>query len=640
MNHGFIKVAAVSTPVRVADCVYNADQAVQAIKNADAQGIHVLCLQELGLTGATCGDLFAHNTLLEGSKNALRTVRTATCNRQMVVICGFPLNLEGSLYNCAAVLYEGKILGIVPQIQPSDLDPFSPSRYFAAGPTSVTDIQLLSQHVPFGANQLFRCENLPSLTIACTPGAQLDVPHPFAQGALAGATVLCSLAADGAWVGAADYRRTILKARSAQLRCAAIYSSAGEGESTTDNVLSGHCMVWENGKLLAEHTALTAGGIVTEIDVAGLCFERRKTALYEANSYMHHMNLFSLPLEEIKLTRHISPNPFIPADSNTCHSQCADILDVQSMGLQKRLTHTCCEKIIVGLSGGLDSTLALLVCVRAMDALGHSRDNIIGITMPCFGTTARTKDNAIELAQALDITLKTIPITASVRQHFNDISLDENDHCVAYENAQARERTQVLMDVANQIGALVVGTGDMSELALGWATYNGDHMSMYGVNASVPKTLVRYLVQYEATLADEDLRDVLLDIVATPVSPELLPPTGGSISQKTEDLVGPYELHDFFLYYTLRWNFQPAKIFRLAHCAWGGVYDDATICKWLRVFFSRFFSQQFKRSCLPDGPSLGTVTISPRRGLQMPSDACFTLWRQELDTIESHISNV
>jgi len=635
MQHGFIKAAAASIPVRVADCVHNAAETVRVLGEAAGRDIRLLVFPELGLTGYTCADLFLQKTLLDGALDALRTVRDATVGLPMLVFVGFPLTVDGKLYNCAAALCDGTILGVVPKTHLPNYSEFYEARWFTPAPGKRRMVDLLEQSVSFGPNQLFECGTLPELTVGCEICEDLWAPDPpsVAQ-ALAGATVIVNLSASNEVIGKDAYRRELVKNQSARLSCAYVYCSCGEGESTTDLVFSGHHILAEDGSILAERRDMAPGMAVSELDVDKLVAERRRCNTFAPGGDAEVCGSFDLPLEETELTRFVDPMPFVPSDESARRSRCEDILNMQAAGLKKRVDHARARTCVVGLSGGLDSTLALLVTVRAMDALGRSRKDIYAVTMPCFGTTSRTKDNATKMAECLGVTFLTVPIAAAVEQHFSDIGLPEDDRSVTYENSQARERTQVLMDLANKTGGMVVGTGDLSELALGWATYNGDHMSMYAVNCSVPKTLVRHIVRYAADGADAALRAVLLDILDTPVSPELLPPTGGEISQKTEDLVGPYELHDFFLYYLVRFGFPPAKIFRLAKYAWQGTYDDGTIRKWLKIFYRRFFQQQFKRSCIPDGPKVGSVTLSPRGDWRMPSDACADLWLREAEALD------
>lgn len=631
MNHGYVTCAAASAPLRVADCAYNAAETVKAMEAAAAKHVRILVFPELGLTGYTCGDLFLQKTLLDGALDALKTVRDATKNLSMLVFVGLPLTVTGKLYNCAAALCDGQILGVIPKTHLPNYSEFYEARWFTPAPKDGQILDLLDEDVPFGANHVFVCDNLPELVVGCEICEDLWAPNPPSVAlAMGGATVIVNLSASNEVVGKDGYRRELVKNQSARLNCAYLYCSCGEGESTTDLVFSGHHLLCEDGALLAERRDMTPGMALTEIDVQKLAAERRRSNTFTVTDDAICAARFTLPLTETTLTRFVDPMPFVPSDETARRSRCEDILNMQAAGLKKRIDHTRAKTCVVGLSGGLDSTLALLVTVRAMDALGRDRKDILAVTMPCFGTTSRTKDNATKMAECLGVGFLTVPITAAVEQHFQDIGLPEGDRSVTYENSQARERTQVLMDLANRMGGMVIGTGDLSELALGWATYNGDHMSMYGVNASVPKTLVRHIVRYVADHSEAALRAVLLDILDTPVSPELLPPKDGQIAQKTEDLVGPYELHDFFLYYVIRFGFPPSKIRRLAEYAWAGTYDGAAILKWLKIFYRRFFQQQFKRSCIPDGPKVGSVTLSPRGDWRMPSDACAALWLREL----------
>ena len=637
MQHGFVRVATTALPIRVADCAYNATLAVQAVEEAAAQGAALLVLPELCLTGYTCGDLFLQQRLLQGALEGLETVRAATAAHPgLLVFLGLPVAAFGRLYNCAAALCGGQVLGLVPKTHIPNYNEFYELRHFAPAPEGLHTVDLPCGPVPMGTRLLFRARQLPELTVGCELCEDLWTPAPpSTQLALAGATVLVNLSASNEVIGKADYRRELVRGQSARLLAAYLYCSAGEGESTQDLVFSGHQMIAENGSLLRERRDPAPGMICSEVDVFRLLSERRRMNSFGAGPDERCTVIpFDLPLRETPLTRFVDPHPFVPAGQNDRDGRCDEILRIQVGGLKKRLAHTHAKTAVIGVSGGLDSTLALLVTARAFDALGLDRKGILAVTMPCYGTTGRTRSNAHQLADELGATLREIPIGEAVAVHFRDIGLPEGDRSVTYENGQARERTQVLMDLANATGGLVIGTGDLSELALGWATYNGDHMSMYGVNAGVPKTLVRHIVAYCArTAAEDSLRQTLLDILDTPVSPELLPPTEGDISQKTEELVGPYELHDFFLYYAVRWAFPPSKVFRLACYALGGSYDRETILRWLKTFYRRFFSQQFKRSCLPDGPKVGSVTLSPRGDWRMPSDASLALWQAELDTL-------
>ncbi len=638
MKYGFIKVAAASPALRVADCRYNAEQSVAAMQRAAAAGVRLLVLPELGLTGYTCGDLLLQPVLQQGALHALQTLLAVSAGLPMTTVAGLPLEVEGKLYNCAAVLHGGKILGVVPKTNLPNYGEFYEARWFTPAPAEAKAISLLGQQVPFGTNLLFCCRELPEYKLAVEICEDLWVAlPPSTRHAMAGATVIANCSASDETIGKAEYRRELITGQSARLMAGYLYADAGRGESTTDMVFAGHDLIAENGRLLAETALFTNEMIVTEIDVHRLTAERRRTNTWRAaDSAGYTIIPFSLPAEVTTLTRLIDPHPFVPADSAERKQRCEAILTMQAEGLRRRLEHIGCPCAVLGISGGLDSTLALLVAVRALDLLGRPRTDMIAVTMPGFGTTHRTHSNAELLCEKLGVTLRTVSIAAAVRQHFKDIGHDESVTDTTYENAQARERTQVLMDIANQENGIVVGTGDLSELVLGWATYNGDHMSMYGVNGSIPKTLVRYLVRHAAeTCGDEALAAVLYDILDTPVSPELLPADeGGRIAQKTEDLVGPYELHDFFLYHFIRYGCPPQKLLYLAENAFAGRYDRAVILKWLRTFCRRFFQQQFKRSCLPDGPKVGSVTLSPRGDWRMPSDASAALWLREIDELE------
>ena len=638
MKYGFIKVAAASPALRVADCRYNAEQSVAAMRRAAAAGVRLLVLPELGLTGYTCGDLLLQPVLQQGALHALQTLLAVSAGLPMTTVAGLPLEVDGKLYNCAAVLHGGKILGVVPKTNLPNYGEFYEARWFTPAPAEAKAISLLGQQVPFGTDLLFCCRELPEYKLAVEICEDLWVAlPPSTRHAMAGATVIANCSASDETIGKAEYRRELITGQSARLMAGYLYADAGRGESTTDMVFAGHDLIAENGRLLAETALFTNEMIVTEIDVHRLTAERRRTNTWQAaDSAGYTIIPFSLPAEVTTLTRLIDPHPFVPADSAERKQRCEAILTMQAEGLRRRLEHIGCPCAVLGISGGLDSTLALLVAVRALDLLGRPRTDMIAVTMPGFGTTHRTRSNAELLCEKLGVTLRTVSIAAAVRQHFRDIGHDESVTDTTYENAQARERTQVLMDIANQENGIVVGTGDLSELALGWATYNGDHMSMYGVNGSIPKTLVRYLVRHAAeTCGDEALAAVLYDILDTPVSPELLPADeGGRIAQKTEDLVGPYELHDFFLYHFIRYGCPPQKLLYLAENAFAGRYDRAVILKWLRTFCRRFFQQQFKRSCLPDGPKVGSVTLSPRGDWRMPSDASAALWLREIDELE------
>ena len=595
------------------------------------KGASILVFSELTISGYTCGDLFLQQPLLTECKNQLLRIVKATENKSMLVVVGCPIVIKQKLYNCAVVISDGSILGIVPKTHLPNYSEFYELRHFTSGEGLEEDLWFGEEfgYVNVAVNQLFKCKEIPELVVACEICEDLWVPlPPSTYHAMAGATVICNPSASVETTTKESYRRSLVSNQSARLLAAYIYADAGEGESTQDVVYSGHHLICENGSVLAEAKRFTNEIIYADIDVQKLAAERRKMTSFpggQTDDYFEQE--FSLEVKENKITRTFPKAPFVPDNQDERDKRCDEILSLQSMGLKKRLEHTNCKHAVVGISGGLDSTLAVLVTARAFDLLDIPRENLICVTMPCFGTTDRTYQNAVSLIKELGATLKEVRIEKAVRQHFADIGHDENNHDVTYENSQARERTQILMDMANQYNGMVIGTGDMSELALGWATYNGDHMSMYAVNCSVPKTLVRYLVLYYAeTTENKKLSEVLMDVLDTPVSPELLPPVDGVISQKTEDLVGPYELHDFFLYYMLRFGFPKAKLYRMAKLTFDGVYDDETIKKWLDKFYWRFFSQQFKRSCLPDGPKVGSVAVSPRGDLRMPSDASPTAW--------------
>ena len=631
MKDGFIKVAAATPKVKVADPEYNTKEIIKIIRQAGDEEASLLVFSELAVSGYTCGDLFLQDPLLEESLKGLMEIKKETKGMDMVVTVGCPLVVEHKLYNCGVFLFDGRILGVVPKIHLPNYGEFYEARHFAKGKREVKDILLDGEYVPFGANILLECTNIPELTIAMEICEDLWVPlPPSTHHALAGATVICNPSASVETTTKEVYRSALVSNQSARLLSGYVYANAGEGESTTDVVYSGHHLICENGTVLAEAKRFVNDIIYADMDVKRLVAERRKmTTFFEEDSEEYRRVPFILPVKVNQITRKFPKNPFVPSSREEREKRCDEILSIQSMGLKKRLEHTNCTHAVVGISGGLDSTLAVLVTVRAFDMLDIPRENIICVTMPCFGTTDRTYQNAVSLIHELGATLKEVNIEKAVRQHFKDIEHEEDVHDVTYENSQARERTQILMDIANKYNGMVIGTGDMSELALGWATYNGGHMSMYAVNCSVPKTLVRYLVLYYAeTVENKELSDVLMDVLDTPVSPELLPPVDGVISQKTEDLVGPYELHDFFLYYMLRFGFPKAKLYRMAKLTFAGDYDDETIQKWLDKFYWRFFSQQFKRSCLPDGPKVGSVAVSPRGDLRMPSDASVNIWQK------------
>ncbi len=636
MKDGFIKVAAATPEIHVADCAFNADNILALCREANEKGVRVIGFPELCLTGYTCGDLFLHDVLLDGAKQQLLRIARETAEMDMLILIGLPVRLRGSLYNAAAFLHKGKILGMIPKRNIPNYTEFYELRHFTAAPED------MDEHVAWGeqnfwisAKLVFRCKDLPELAVSAEICEDLWVSNPpSGELARAGATIIFNLSASDEIIGKASYRRDLVRMQSGRCLCGYVYCDAGQGESTTDLVFAGHNLIAENGALLAQSPRFETGLTISDIDVRRLEYERRRQNTFRTSEYYGVTGVeFDMELRDTALTRPITPTPFVPADKTDLAARCEEILSLQATGLATRVRHAHAKTAVVGLSGGLDSALALIVTVHAFDLLGRDRKDIIAVTMPCFGTTSRTKNNALTLAAAYGTSCRTIEIGDSVRQHFADIGHDMDDHSVTFENGQARERTQVLMDLANKTGGMVIGTGDLSELALGWATYNGDHMSMYGVNSSIPKTLVRYLTAYEAERAGGETGRVLRDVLDTPVSPELLPPKDGEISQKTEELVGPYELHDFFLFHLVRFGTEPRKIFRMAQVAFAGTYDDATIKKWLTTFVRRFFIQQFKRSCLPDGPKVGTVTLSPRGDWRMPSDAVSALWLQQCENL-------
>lgn len=637
MRDGFVKVAAVTPKIRVADTKYNAKVICDGIKEAAEQGAKVIVFPELCITGYTCEDLFLQETLLEGAKEALGEIIEFTSSVDAVVFVGLPIQYNGKLYNTAAVIKGDRLLGFVPKSYIPTYNEFYEGRHFAPCMRETVQITCCGSKVPMGSRILFACESMPELVIGAEICEDLWTPEPPSiRHARNGATVIVNLSASNETTGKESYRRDLVNGQSARLLCGYIYASAGDGESTQDVVYSGHNIIAENGHILKESPRFTNEITISEIDVRRLLTERRRMTSFEMEQDGYEIVPFPLVQEETVLTRDIDPAPFVPGDNRDREMRCAEILAIQAMGLKKRLEHTGCKTAVVGISGGLDSTLALLVTVRAFDMLGLDHKNIKAVTMPGFGTTDRTYDNAVNLIKSLGADFMEVDIKEAVMVHFHDIGQDPSVHDVTYENGQARERTQILMDIANKENGMVIGTGDLSELALGWATYNGDHMSMYAVNSSVPKTLVRHLVRYYAdTCGDEKLESVLLDVLDTPVSPELLPPEDGKISQKTEDIVGPYELHDFYLYHMLRQGYPPRKVYRLAKEAFAGTYDDATILKWEKIFYRRFFAQHFKRSCLPDGPKVGSVAVSPRGDLRMPSDACARIWLDELEEIKA-----
>ena len=637
MKDGFLKAAALSPALRVADCAYNAGQIAEAMQACAGRGIKLAVFPELALTGYTCGDLFFQQALQQAALQGLAQILQASEGLDLIALVGLPVAVNGKLYNCAAVVCGGRLLGLVPKTCLPNYGEFYEKRHFAPGDKKVRTVTVCGQQVPFGTQLLFQCRQMPAFVLGVELCEDLwSALPPSTFHALAGATVIANLSASDETVGKAEYRRALVANQSARLLCCYLYASAGHGESTQDMVFAGHDLVAENGVLLAETEPFKGGDAVSELDCARMLAERARNTSFVPNDEGYQVVGFDLAVTETALTRWVDPAPFVPGDARRRAERCELILRMQADGLAKRIEHTHAKTAVIGISGGLDSCLALLVAARAMRQLDRPASDVLAVTMPCFGTTRRTRSNAEILCQELGVSFREVNITATVRSHFADIGHDGQTPDVTFENSQARVRTLELMDIANLNGGFVVGTGDLSELALGWATYNGDHMSMYGVNAGVPKTLVRHLVRYEADTAPTDaLRRVLLDILDTPVSPELLPAKDGEIAQRTEELVGPYELHDFYLYYVLRFGFGPRKIFRLAKAAFAGrpEYTDQVLYKWLRSFYWRFFAQQFKRSCLPDGPKVGSVTLSPRGDWRMPSDASAAAWLAELETL-------
>ncbi len=621
MKHGFIKTAAATPEIKVADPVFNANSIISCVKAAAEKKVKLLALPELCLTGYTCGDLFGQRTLIESALQQLERIKSETKDLNIIFVLGLPIVKNGKLINAAAVIYRGETLGIAGKRNLPNYNEFYEKRNFVE-----------NNEPPV----IFKCRQMPEFSFGVEICEDLwAIDPPSVKLARSGAEIILNLSASNEMVGKAEYRRNLVKGQSGRLLCGYVYASAGEGESTSDLVFSGHSLIAENGTILCETKPFENGLIATEIDLYRIAYERQKNTVFPPYEDIEAV-YFDMEPEETELTRYISGTPFVPSDEDGKSRRCEEILLMQSSGLKKRISHTKAKSLVIGISGGLDSCLALLVSAKAMDLSGRSRKDIIAVTMPCFGTTERTRNNAVALCEALGVTLREVNISKSVLQHFEDIDHDPDNRNVVYENAQARERTLVLMDIANETGGLTVGTGDLSELALGWATYNGDHMSMYGVNAGVPKTLVRHIVRFYADSSENEvLKSTLYDILDTPVSPELLPAENGKISQITEGLVGPYELHDFFLYYAVRWGFAPKKIYRLAVYALSGKYERAVILKWLKNFYGRFFSQQFKRSCMPDGPKVGSVTLSPRGDWRMPSDACRDVWLRELEEIEA-----
>lgn len=649
MKYGFVKTACASPRLKVADCKFNADQIIAGAKEASKNGASVIVFPELSITGYTCGDLFFQRTLQTAAEAQLKRIISETAKLDSLIFAGLPVARAEGIYNCAAAFKGGELLALFAKSYLPNYGEFYERRHFTPFQQNMST-QFIDfadfEEVPFGTDILIQDEKDSAVTVGCELCEDLWVPvPPSSRHILAGATIIANLSGGNEIIGKADYRRSLVKSHSARSLCAYLYANAGLDESTQDMVFAGHNLIAENGSLLAESSLFSSETVYADIDVERLCQERRRTTSFgfSANNNTFNSNYvivqINLNVEKAggDFTRYVDPHPFVPSDKDKRTQRCLEVITLQAQGLAKRLRHINCQSAVIGLSGGLDSTLALLITCRAFDLCGIERSKVTAITMPCFGTTDRTYNNACSLAKECGATLKEVRIADAVRQHFADLGHDESIHDVTYENCQARERTQVLMDYANKTNGIVIGTGDLSELALGWCTYNGDHMSMYGVNSSIPKTLVRYLVQWFAEDSEdaknEKFASVLKDILDTPVSPELLPPKDGVISQVTEDLVGPYELHDFYLYYLLRFGFSPAKIYFLAQNA-KLPYEKDVILKWLKTFYRRFFTQQFKRSCMPDGAKVGTINLSPRGDWRMPSDAMCNAWNEELDTLK------
>ena len=635
MRDGFVKIAAASPDLRPADPAFNADGIIKLARRAYDDGATIILFPELSIPGYTSADLFFQKTLQRASDSALDSILAATSSMDALVVVGYPYIKDGKLYNTAVAMHKGRVVAIIPKKNIPMYGEFYEGRWFAPAPERNENVLFRGEMVPFGRFTILRFAHPSTLLVGCEICEDLWVPDSPSIGlAGAGATVILNPSASDEIIGKEEYRRSLVAMQSAKLAAGYVYADASFGESTTDMVFTGSNMIAENGTVLASSSFSSGTYIISEIDTDRLSYERTKMNTFPLSASEYEFVDIDNGERECVLTRNIPMHPFVPADGKERDERCRKILTLQAIGLMRRFEASHSAKAVIGLSGGLDSTLALLVASRSFSMMGRPQKDIIAVTMPCFGTTKRTRSNAELLARALGTSFMEIDIKESVLSHFRDIGHSEDDHSVTYENAQARERTQVLMDIANKNGGMVIGTGDLSELALGWATYNGDHMSMYGVNASIPKTLVRYLVRYAADTASDGSSAVLYDILDTPVSPELLPAKDGVISQRTEDIVGPYELHDFFLYYLVRFGFAPGKIFRLASVAFKDVYGRDVIKKWLVIFIRRFFAQQFKRSCLPDGPKVGTVTLSPRSDWRMPSDASASAWIEEAEALQ------
>ncbi|PHV70739.1 NAD(+) synthase [Sporanaerobium hydrogeniformans] len=648
MNHHFFKVCAATPKLAIGDCHYNTEQIITCIREAAKQKVGLIVFPELCITGYTCADLFFQSTLLEETKESVKRILKESHAHDMLIVIGAPIGYEDNLYNTALVILKGELLGIVPKTYLPNYGEFYEKRWFhSAHDIQETTITYCGFIVPFSPYILFKSKDIDYFTLGVEICEDLwAIMPPSLYHALSGATVLVNPSASNEIVGKESYRRDLIASQSARTMCAYIYTSSGIYESTTDLAFSGHRLIYENGYKIAESQLFERDNSLLYgiIDLERIYKERMKQNNFKHSSLLKQLGYqtieFTLQPPSFELDRFVDPHPFVPKDKRMRHARCKQIFAIQAHSLARRMEHTKSESLVLGISGGLDSTLALLVCVKAVAILGKSPEQIIGVTMPGFGTTDRTYNNALNLMKYLGVTMKEISIVPSVKQHLLDIEHPIEQHNVTYENAQARERTQILMDLSNKYNGIVVGTGDLSELALGWATYNGDHMSMYGVNASIPKTLVRYLIDYVAQEeSKQEVKDILLDILATPVSPELLPPDEkGEIAQITEDIVGPYEIHDFYLYYVLRCGYSPSKNYYLAKQAFKGIYDDATLLKWLKTFYRRFFTQQFKRSCLPDGPKVGSVCLSPRGDWRMPSDASSRIWLDECERLSEEFS--
>ena len=635
MRDGFVKIAAASPDLRPADPAFNADGIIKLARRAYDDGATIILFPELSIPGYTSADLFFQKTLQRASDSALDSILAATSSMDALVVVGYPYIKDGKLYNTAVAMHKGRVVAIIPKKNIPMYGEFYEGRWFAPAPERNENVLFRGEMVPFGRFTILRFAHPSTLLVGCEICEDLWVPDSPSIGlAGAGATVILNPSASDEIIGKEEYRRSLVAMQSAKLAAGYVYADASFGESTTDMVFTGSNIIAENGTVLASSSFSSGAYIISEIDTDRLSYERARMNTFPLSASEYEFVDIDNGERECVLTRNIPMHPFVPADGKERDERCRKILTLQAIGLMRRFEASHSAKAVIGLSGGLDSTLALLVASRSFSMMGRPQKDIIAVTMPCFGTTKRTRSNAELLARALGTSFMEIDIKKSVLSHFRDIGHSEDDHSVTYENAQARERTQVLMDIANKNGGMVIGTGDLSELALGWATYNGDHMSMYGVNASIPKTLVRYLVRYAADTASDGSSAVLYDILDTPVSPELLPAKDGVISQRTEDIVGPYELHDFFLYYLVRFGFAPRKIFRLASVAFKDVYGRDVIKKWLVIFIRRFFAQQFKRSCLPDGPKVGTVTLSPRSDWRMPSDASASAWIEEAEALQ------